>query len=229
MTYKAAFAYFASKLKELGVKTVEVFKRIIHAVQSRECEARRKDLESKRDTEAKAQAQEVEPATECAPNAKWMRLKERLGKAFALFGLTLPPIFMRSDSIAECFTCDASAQQAREQRQHKKSPAATNTCANKRGNGIMHTMGKAHKTLTLAMTLAVAGALASPLRSDAASQDLRGGGAVFSAECATEPLRGVQRDSGQRLSRPNAAPFTTRQFDKQKPREAYREGNRLLS
>ena len=48
MTYKAAFAYFASKLKEIGVKTVEMFKRIIHAVQSRECEGRRKELEAKK-------------------------------------------------------------------------------------------------------------------------------------------------------------------------------------
>jgi len=36
-TYKAAFEYFRRALVEIGVKTVEAFKRIIHAVQSREC------------------------------------------------------------------------------------------------------------------------------------------------------------------------------------------------
>jgi hypothetical protein len=68
---KAAFAYFASKLKEIGVKTVAMFKAIIHAVQSRECEARRKDLEAKKEAEAKAKDNggKVE-----APAAKPVRL-----------------------------------------------------------------------------------------------------------------------------------------------------------
>ena len=48
MTYKAAFEYFAAKLKELGIRTVAMFKAIIHAVQSRECEGRRKELEAKK-------------------------------------------------------------------------------------------------------------------------------------------------------------------------------------
>ncbi len=96
MTYKAAFAYFATKLRELGIKTVEVFKRIIHAVQSRECEGRRKDLESKRASGAKAQ--EVEPAKESAPNAKGMRLMERFGRMLVRFGIPLPSSFTHSDN-----------------------------------------------------------------------------------------------------------------------------------
>ena len=95
MTYKAAFAYFASKLKELGVKTVEMFKRIIHAMQSRECEDRRKELEAKKDAEAKARDNggKVE-----APAAKPMRLMERFGRTLARFGIPLPSSFTHSDN-----------------------------------------------------------------------------------------------------------------------------------
>lgn len=50
-TYKAAFDYFANSLKKIGVKTVAVFKAIIHAVQSRQCEARKRELEKKRKSE----------------------------------------------------------------------------------------------------------------------------------------------------------------------------------
>ena len=59
MTYKAAFAYFATKLRELGIKTVEAFKRIIHAVQSRECEDRRKDIEAKKESPGKKPTQKT--------------------------------------------------------------------------------------------------------------------------------------------------------------------------
>lgn len=95
MTYKAAFAYFATKLRELGIKTVEVFKRIIHAVQSRECEGRRKDIEAKKQAEAKAKDNggKVE-----ATAAKHMRLMERFGVMLARFGIPLPSIFARSDN-----------------------------------------------------------------------------------------------------------------------------------
>ena len=95
MTYKAAFAYFASKLKEIGVKTVAMFKAIIHAVQSRECEDRRKDLEAKKEAEAKAKDNggKVE-----ATAAKHMRLMERFGRMLARFGIPLPSIFARSDN-----------------------------------------------------------------------------------------------------------------------------------
>ena len=71
------------------------------------------------------------------------------------------------------------AQRARGSRaaEKEKSPKPKKPSSRKPAkNGIMHSMGKAHKTLPLAMMLAVAGALASPLCSDAASQDLRGGG-----------------------------------------------------
>ena len=95
MTYKAAFAYFASKLKEIGVKTVAMFKAIIHAVQSRECEDRRKELESKKEADAKAKDNcgKVE-----APAAKPMRLMERFGRTLARFGIPLPSIFTHSDN-----------------------------------------------------------------------------------------------------------------------------------
>ena len=56
-------------------------------------------------------------------------------------------------------------------------------------NGIMHSMGKAHKTLPLAMMLAVAGALASPLRSAASPDILRGGGWTFSGKPHSGHLR----------------------------------------
>ena len=90
-TYKAAFEYFRRALVEIGVKTVEAFKRIIHAVQSRECEARRKDLEAKRDTEAKGGKLDV-------PDAKPMRFAEKLGRALSRLGIPLPAIFTRSDN-----------------------------------------------------------------------------------------------------------------------------------
>ena len=60
MTYKAAFAYFATKLRELGIKTVKDFKRIIHAVQSRECEGRRKDIEAKKAPQEKKPTQKTD-------------------------------------------------------------------------------------------------------------------------------------------------------------------------
>ena len=53
MTYKAAFAYFRRALEKIGIMTVSVFKAIIHAVQSRECEDRRKDLEAKKESPEK--------------------------------------------------------------------------------------------------------------------------------------------------------------------------------
>jgi len=53
-TYKAAFEYFKRILVGMGVKTVAAFKRIIHAVQSRKCEDRRKELEARRECERNA-------------------------------------------------------------------------------------------------------------------------------------------------------------------------------
>ena len=73
------------------------------------------------------------------------------------------------------------AQRARGSRaaEKEKSPKPKKPFSRKPAkNGIMHTMGKAHKTLPLAMMLAVAGALASPLRS-AASPDIFFGGGQF--------------------------------------------------
>ena len=93
-TYKAAFEYFRRALVEIGVKTVEAFKRIIHAVQSRECEARRKDLEAKRDAEAKAK----DGGKPDVPDAKPMRFAEKLGRALSRLGIPLPAIFTRSDN-----------------------------------------------------------------------------------------------------------------------------------
>ena len=70
-------------------------KAIIHAVQSRECEDRRKDLEAKKEAEAKAKDNggKVE-----APAAKPMRLMERFGRTLARFGIPLPSIFTHSDN-----------------------------------------------------------------------------------------------------------------------------------
>ena len=95
MTYKAAFEYFATKLKELGIRTAAMFKRIIHAMQSRECEDRRKELEAKKQAEAKAKDNggKVE-----ATAAKHMRLMERFGVMLARFGIPLPSIFTHPDN-----------------------------------------------------------------------------------------------------------------------------------
>ena len=82
MTYKAAFAYFATKLRELGIKTVEVFKRIIHAVQSRECEDRRKDLEAKKEDEARKSASKSN--TKRGENGIMSSVKTRAATALAL-------------------------------------------------------------------------------------------------------------------------------------------------
>lgn len=96
-------------------------------------------------------------------------------------------------TVAE-FTKIIRAQQAREQRQRMKTLTAKNTCANKGGIGIMHSMGKAHKTLPLAMMLAVAGALASPLRSAASPDISRGetGGEASQESCVAASYAPVQ-------------------------------------
>ena len=68
----------------------------------------------------------------------------------------------------------------------RKSASKSNT---KRGeNGIMSDM-KGHAKSALALTLAIAGGLASPLRSDASPDILRGGGWMLSARLRSGPLR----------------------------------------
>ena len=86
MTYKAAFAYFATKLRELGIKTVEVFKRIIHAVQSRECEGRRKELEAKREAKRRAETPQREDFATEPPTDKPLSIMDRVAQILARLG-----------------------------------------------------------------------------------------------------------------------------------------------
>ena len=86
MTYKAAFEYFATKLKELGVKTVEMFKRIIHAMQSRECEDRRKELEAKREAKRRAETPQREDFATEPPTDKPLSIMDRVAQILARLG-----------------------------------------------------------------------------------------------------------------------------------------------
>ena len=48
ITYESVFSYYSRQLAKNGVASVGMFKAIIHSVQSRECEARKHELEAKR-------------------------------------------------------------------------------------------------------------------------------------------------------------------------------------
>ena len=55
ITYESVFSYYSRLLAKNGVASVGMFKAIIHSVQSRECEARKHDLEAKREAERKGE------------------------------------------------------------------------------------------------------------------------------------------------------------------------------
>ena len=55
ITYESVFSYYSRQLAKNGVASVGMFKAIIHSVQSRECEARKHDLEAKREAERKGE------------------------------------------------------------------------------------------------------------------------------------------------------------------------------
>ena len=63
VTHEAVFTYCASKLAPYGVTTVEQFKRMLHAAQSREYEERRKKLDEQRDGRKKRREKPVAAAT----------------------------------------------------------------------------------------------------------------------------------------------------------------------
>ena len=48
ITYESVFSYYSRQLAKTGVESVGMFKAIIHSVQSRECEARKHELEAER-------------------------------------------------------------------------------------------------------------------------------------------------------------------------------------
>ena len=63
VTHEAVFTYCASKLAPYGVTTVEQFKRMLHAAQSREYEERRKKLDEQRDGRKTRREKPVAAAT----------------------------------------------------------------------------------------------------------------------------------------------------------------------
>ena len=65
-TYRAAFDYFRRILAGVGVRTVAAFKAVIHAIQSRECEERRRRLEEKRNAGTVPASDEAETAQKVA-------------------------------------------------------------------------------------------------------------------------------------------------------------------
>ena len=49
ITHETVFRHFSRQLSELGVTTVQQFKRVLHTTQSLECSRRRKKLDQQRD------------------------------------------------------------------------------------------------------------------------------------------------------------------------------------
>ena len=80
------------------------------------------------------------------------------------------------------------AHQARELRRRRREKSAAKTSTRRGKNGIMSNM-KGHAKSALALTLAIAGGLAAPLRSAASPDILRGGGGMFSAKLRSGLLR----------------------------------------
>ena len=55
VTYESAFEYFKKELAEVGIKKLSKFIAVIHALQTQEYEARKRELDAKREAERKAQ------------------------------------------------------------------------------------------------------------------------------------------------------------------------------
>ena len=132
-TYKAAFEYFAASLKAIGVKTVAAFKAIIHAVQSRQCEARKKALEAKRS------AERGEKAKQKTAEYDIMSAMKNLGKSFidkVRGALGLAPTFVTPSSGAAQFpntppppaACSVDASQPNAGISEKINPPCSTDC-----------------------------------------------------------------------------------------------------
>ena len=94
---------------------------------------------------------------------------------------------MRGVSSVTEFTRIIRAHQAREQRRREKKEAKS-AAHTKPKNGIIHGM-KRHAKSALALTLAIAGGFAAPLRSAASPDIFFWGGGLFTAKLRSSPLR----------------------------------------